>query len=282
MTDWAVIDVSNLCWWIYYSTGRRDPGPSAIGFLTGIPKFCKLVGCDSVVFACDCPPYKRSADLPGYKSHRTKSGAEDSDNEDILRGYIRQCPDYLRLLGYKNILSQRGYEADDLMAAAALAIPPGDRAVLVSGDQDLYQCLSSRVAVYHPRSPGAWVTAAWFKTNYGIKPHQWVEVKCLAGCNTDRIGGLDGVAELTALKFFRGELADTATRRRCLEFNRSPEYARNRKMIALPYPGLDPVALIPDGPDPTNGYKPLAERFGVDIDDPVMARRLTRSVSIED
>lgn len=282
MTDWAIIDVSNLCWWIFHSTGGRDPGPSAIGFLTGIPKLCRTVGCDSVVFCCDTQPYKRSALLPGYKSHRTKKPAEQSDDEDVLRAYIRQCPDYLKLLGYKNILWQKGYESDDLMAAAALAVPPGDRAVLVSGDRDLYQCLSSRVAVYHPRKPTAWVTASWFKSHYGIRPRQWVEVKCLAGCGGDGVPGLDGVAELTALKFFRGELAGTPTAKRCLEFNRSPEYARNRKLIALPFDGLDPVALVPDGPDPTNGYKPIADRFGVDVHDPDLARRRVRAMLYED
>jgi 5'-3' exonuclease len=277
VTDWAVLDVSNLLWWIFHSTGRKDPTLSLVTFLTKIPSLCNDLGCESVTFACDEQPYKRSTILPGYKSHRTKPFSEDSDAEDELRAYIGKCPDYLRLLGYKNVVSQRGYEADDVMAETARVVSatiPRSRVVLVSGDQDLYQCLTPHVCVYHPRKPGGWVTSRWFRDAYGIPPRQWVEVKCVAGCVGDHIPGVDGVAELTALKFFRGELSDGVLYQRIRLFNHSPEYARNRRLIALPFPGLDPITVERDSPRPMNGYKPLADKLGVEIDDPVGRRRL--------
>ena len=264
--DWAAIDVSNVVWWKFHSTARRDPLLAVIQAVTHVPVLCDELGCERVAFCHDRAPYKRRQVWPQYKTHRDKHPGEDSSAEDELRAYIAKIPDYLRLLGYRNVFARPGYEADDLMWAVRQAVPAADRLVMVSGDGDLFQLLDGRTASYRPRTGHGWMTARQFKSDYGVHPRLWVEVKCLAGDGSDFIPGLDGVGVKTACKFFAGRLAGTPTHARLLEFNRTPEYARNRRLIALPFPGVGPVELHDDLPYPMRGWKPLGDRLGLAID----------------
>ena len=154
--DWAAIDVSNVVWWKFHSTARRDPLLAVIQAVTHVPVLCDELGCERVAFCHDRAPYKRRQVWPQYKTHRDKHPGEDSSAEDELRAYIAKIPDYLRLLGYRNVFARPGYEADDLMWAVRQAVPAGDRLVMVSGDGDLFQLLDGRTASYRPRTGHGW------------------------------------------------------------------------------------------------------------------------------
>ena len=269
MMDWAVLDCSNLVWRMFYSIGQRDPIASIVSFVLDIPKLVDQVQASSVVFACDHPPYKRNEIWPSYKRSRITSNIIAS-SQLKMRSHIAKLPDYLELLGYQNVFHQPGYEADDIMAMVATSIPEPDRVILVTSDTDLYQCLNKRVAVYHPRLPPQFVTSRWFRSYYKIKPDLWAQWRCLVGCQTDCIPGMPRVSSETGMRFFRGELKGTLLHAKILEFNRSADYTRNWKLIALPMPGMASISPVQQSSyPPSGGYSALAEKLGISIPQPL-------------
>lgn len=268
MTDWMVLDVSNLMWRSFYARDlfcHYDPVLSAAHVCLSIPKIAQTLEASNVAFAFDRPPYLRRQVLQFYKSGRTNPNDVEADVKDELRAMIQRLrTSILPQLGYESIYSKAGYEADDIMAALVQGIPKTDRVILVTGDRDLYQLLDKRIAVYHPIGQ-RFITARWFRDTYGIKPNLWAEVRCLAGCTTDQVPGLEGITEDSAVQFFRGDLNGTDKARRMLDYNRSPDYIRNRKLIVLPYKGLDSITPVEQSPYPATGWKPLADALDIDV-----------------
>jgi DNA polymerase-1 len=93
-----------------------------------------------------------------------------------------------------------GFEADDLMATMVeqLAKTPV-QTYLVSGDKDLQQLLSDKVALFDP-AKDAVLDAARLVERNGYTPAQAVEVQTLAGDSTDNIPGVAGVGVKTAAR----------------------------------------------------------------------------------
>jgi 5'-3' exonuclease len=213
-----------------------------------------------MVWCFDHKPYLRSRDFKLYKQRSRKVTDEEERSEDELRMHIDKLrTTYLPLLGFSNLFSKLGYEADDVMAAVFL--PESERMVLVTEDRDVYQLLNSRRAVYHPVSR-QFVTANSFREKYGIEPRLWTEVKAVAGCITDNITGMEGVGETGALQYFTGRLGGTKKAEKILQYNRTPAYVLNRKLVALPYPGLDPFIPTPDQLVP-DGIRKLCEALDI-------------------
>lgn len=90
-----------------------------------------------------------------------------------------------------------GYEADDVLATVArMATDAGHKAVLVSRDKDIRQCLRSghvnivrKWSSYDGRTEMQWYTAADLEAEYGLSPTQWPEFQALVGQPGDNIGG---------------------------------------------------------------------------------------------
>lgn len=246
--DWLVVDTHYLAWRAYHSVGRKTPVPSLLAVLREVSRVADLLCVGDVAWAFDQSPYKRADVYPDYKATRrrkTLTDAEAAADDEFRSALDRFRTRDLVRLGYSNVFAAAGYEADDVMAGVVEGLPPGDRAILLTGDKDVYQLLSARCAVYRP-IPGEFVTAVSFRRTYGIPPRLMAEVKAVSGCDTDDIPGLDGVAEKTVMKFFRGELAGKPVADRILAYNRSPEYAVARKLVGLPYPGTPRFVPTPD------------------------------------
>lgn len=246
--DWLVIDTNFVLWREFHGAARREPAAAVLGAMYAVNGVVEDLGCPDVAWAFDRGPYKRAADYPGYKSKRRKVDSPESAAEDELRAAaLKLCDRDLPALGYRNVWGFRGYEADDVMAAAALAVEPPDRVILVTRDRDVYQLLGPRCAVYDPFSK-TFHTANSFKQIHGIRPIMWAEVKSVSGCSTDDVPGMAGVGEKTALKFLRGELRGSPKHDAILAYNRTPDYALSRKLVTLPYPGCPAVEFKPDPP----------------------------------
>ena len=98
------------------------------------------------------------------------------------------------------------YEADDLLATAVtLEEARGGGALVVSGDRDMYQLVSERTAVLHPRPRGVLerVDRAGVRERYGIEPQQVTSLIALRGDPSDNIPGARGIGQKTAADLLR-------------------------------------------------------------------------------
>jgi 5'-3' exonuclease len=106
-------------------------------------------------------------------------------------------------------------EADDLLGAfARVEVEAGGRALLLTGDRDMFQCVGDAVTVLYPRGGKdgpELVDAAGVKARYGIRPEQVPDFIALRGDPSDGIPGAKGIGEKTAGEILRvhGDL-DTA------------------------------------------------------------------------
>lgn len=265
--DWLIIDAPNAVWRCFYSVGNKEALPSVLCALLDVERLAREFDTPHVAFAFDKKPYLRRALYAGYKASRDvrKVDDEEADAVDQCRLAVdRLRSDYLGKLGYRNVLAKRGYEADDLCAQAAKDCPDGDRVILVTADQDLYQCLSATCAVYHPQRD-QFVTAKSFRADKGIAPSRWPEVKALAGCSSDDIPGVPGVGEKTAIKHLtKGVPRFHKVAWDLHEFEKSDAYRRNLALTRLPYPDCPWVTLEEDEPRLPRTWKDLCDVLGLD------------------
>ncbi len=131
-----------------------------------------------------------------YKANRPKAPEE----------LIVQIPYIKRIVRGFNVgmLEMEGYEADDLIGTLARhAEEQGRPVVVVTGDKDFRQIVSSLVSLWDPMRDKT-IDYENFKQVYqGLEPEQMVELMGLAGDSSDNIPGVRGVGEKTALKLIR-------------------------------------------------------------------------------
>lgn len=246
MTDtWGVIDLSCLLWQEFHGAAGRDAAASVIGSASRARDLLDELGCQSRgVWCLDRAPYLRSQQLGSYKASRTS----DPD-KDALKRLAARLPQLLATLGYRNVCAQEGYEADDHVAAAVIALTRSGtdaRAVIISRDKDLHQLLGPRVTQLDPMTRVT-TTAAEFRAKFGLHPSEYADVKAITGCTTDEVPGVPGVGEITAAKYLRGDLQKIgATWGKIRAWIASDYHKRNESVVRLPYPGTNKPALTPD------------------------------------
>ncbi len=243
---WLLVDGTYLAYRAWYAIDHlsyKGVGNTvAFGVIRELDKQRELRQSDRTVIAFDHSGRGLRRDLmEGYKaSRRLPDDRSDIDSQnrklefrDQLRRLTKQIlPD----LGYRNVISEKGYEADDIIAKAADDLPEGDTAVIVTADKDMWQCLRSSVSWYNPQL-NKLVTSESFRNVWGIEPAQWAAVKALAGCPTDDVPGIEGVGEKTAAKWEAGKLSPESKAYKKIKDNLSI-ITRNFPIVALPYSGL--------------------------------------------
>ena len=216
-SPWLVLDVSYLVWRSFHAIGHlshKDVSTTAIfGLLRDVVQFQDLHNTKRIVFCFDRGRSLRIREFPQYKLRRQDDQIDEKQRKarhEIRRQMQLLRREYLTEIGYKNVLSQHGYEADDIIASVCnrIATKQGE-AIIIGSDKDLYQLLSPRVSLYNPRIHKMLTLQAFVK-DYGISPTSWIDVKALAGCVTDGVPGIAGIGEKTAIKFLRGELKENA------------------------------------------------------------------------
>jgi DNA polymerase-1 len=96
------------------------------------------------------------------------------------------------------VLEKEGYEADDLIATLARKLErKGIETIIVSGDKDLMQLISSHVTMYDPMKDKTFQVAQ-VKERFGVAPDKVVEVMGLMGDTSDNIPGVPGIGPKTA------------------------------------------------------------------------------------
>ncbi|HWG09544.1 MAG TPA: 5'-3' exonuclease H3TH domain-containing protein [Solirubrobacteraceae bacterium] len=169
---------------------------------------------------------------PAYHAHRDPMPAE-------LAWQWERAPQLLQSLGW-TYASSASLEADDVMFSLAREEEEaGGRALLMTGDRDLYGAVSERVAVLELLKGGksAELGAAQVRERYGVEPAQVPDLIALRGDPSDGLPGAPGVGAKTAAELLRehGTLEQVLAAARALENRvaRTPGALRPRIAAAL-------------------------------------------------
>ena len=252
MSTTLLIDVSNMAHRAFYTTGSLSFGGDPTGVLYGlfrdIIEFRELFNADRIAFCFDGGWDKRIEVFPQYKSnriaHRSELLPEDKElRRELRRQIYRLRNGLLNEAGFRNVFWQEGYEADDIIAW--IAENHSHDFVIVSTDQDLFQCLvEDRVSMWNPITKRS-TTQTSFELKYGVCPMQWSMVKAIAGCDGDGVPGIKGVGEKTAAKWIQGKLKPNSKAYEAIALA-SEHIKFNLQLVRLPFPGCGPFELNDD------------------------------------
>lgn len=162
------------------------------GFLTMLYKIKEDTNPDAVAVAFDMrAPTFRHKEYDGYKAQRRGMPPELAQQLPILK-------ELLTLLGYQ-IVECEGYEADDILGTLArVCTEEGHECVLATGDRDSLQLVNPSVTVRLAATKfGQPVVTVYdeakIKEDYGVTPHQLIDIKALQGDSSDNIPGVSGI-----------------------------------------------------------------------------------------
>jgi len=136
---------------------------------------------------------------PGYHADRPEVPEE-------LQPQFEACGDFFGAFNWI-VATHESLEADDLLGSyARVEAEAGGRALVLTGDRDMYQCATDRVTVLYVRtgSSGAEeVTPEEGRRRYGIPPALVPDFIALRGDPSDGLPGAKGVGEKTAAELLR-------------------------------------------------------------------------------
>jgi DNA polymerase-1 len=184
----------------HLSTSRGVPTNATLGLTMMLWKLREEERPDYLGIAWDAPgPTFRHARFEAYKGERP---AMPGDLVEQLP-WVRRTFEALGL----PVLEQPGYEADDILAAAAAQLAAQPLAlVLVTGDKDALQLVGPRVTVLSVAGrTGERVVydADRVAERWSVPPARVPDVLALMGDAVDNIPGVPGVGEVTARKLVR-------------------------------------------------------------------------------
>lgn len=242
-----LVDVSNVAHAAFHTAGELthldNPTGVIFGFLSRISHLSNYYKTNDFVFCFDRRPYLREEIYPEYKVKDYKYTLEEKAARKILFAQVNALrKTILKSIGFRNIISDVGYESDDFLAAYIKKNLPKDvttRYIIVSTDKDLYQLLdyNMQVEIQRPGKLGMYHYGD-FIGEYGVEPDEWAEVKAIAGCPTDKVKGIRGVGETTAIKYINGNLKKESVASQNINSKSGQRIiARNRKLVKLPYKG---------------------------------------------
>ena len=175
----------------HLSNSKGFPTNAIYGFTNMLLKILREKGAEYAAIAFDAPgPTFRHEVFGEYKANRP-SMPEDLR---VQVPHIKEVVSALRV----PVLEKEGYEADDLIATLARRLErEGIETVVVSGDKDLMQLISSRITLYDPMKDKTFQVRD-VKERFGVPPDKVVEVMGLMGDTTDNIPGVPGIGPKTA------------------------------------------------------------------------------------
>ncbi|HEX6229713.1 MAG TPA: 5'-3' exonuclease [Solirubrobacterales bacterium] len=148
---------------------------------------------------------------PDAASYRTELfPAYHADREEIpdeLTPQWADSRDFFEAFGW-TVATSKLLEADDLLATyARREAEAGGRALLLTGDRDMFQCAEEGVTVLYVSTGGKRgaeeVTADGVRERYGVSPEQVPDFIALRGDPSDGIPGAKGVGPKTAAELLR-------------------------------------------------------------------------------
>ena len=147
-------------------------------------------------FGPDAAPYRTEL-YPGYHADR------EAAVPDGIVWQFEEAPAFFEAFGWASLYDP-SVEADDLLGSLAkLEEQSGGRALLLTGDRDMYQCATGAVTVLYVKTGSKGrgaeeVDAAEVKRRYGIPPELVPDFIALRGDPSDGLPGAKGIGEKTA------------------------------------------------------------------------------------
>ena len=168
-----------------------------LGFLNIFYRIYSEEKPDSIIVAFDVhEPTFRHKMYPEYKG--TRKGMDPE-----LREQFPVIKDILTSMGV-TYMENGGYEADDIIGTySVLGSEKGYEVTILSGDRDLLQLATDNVLVRIPKTKGGQTTIENYHAKdvmdeYGVTPHEFIEMKGLMGDSSDNIPGVQGIGPKTA------------------------------------------------------------------------------------
>ncbi len=217
---------------------------------------------------------------PPYHAHRPPV-------PDALAWQIETAPDLFGALGW-SCESDPALEADDLLHSLALEeAARGGRALILTGDRDMYQCAAERIGLLYLKMGAGGteeIDAAEVERRYGIPPALVPDFIALRGDPSDGLPGAPGIGAKTAASLLQRhgsleavleaageERPKIATAlRECAADLRSFREIAALRQVAL--------SLPPDRPTSLDGGAEAARRYGMNA----LARRLDTARALSD
>jgi 5'-3' exonuclease len=148
---------------------------------------------------------------PDAASYRTELyPAYHAERDEIPDGLAPQWADsraFFEAFGW-TVETSGSLEADDLLGTlASHEAEAGGRALLLTGDRDMYQCAGKLVTVLYVRTGGKKgaeeVTPEGVRERYGVDPERVPDFIALRGDPSDGLPGAKGVGPKTAAELLR-------------------------------------------------------------------------------
>ncbi|HKB51231.1 MAG TPA: 5'-3' exonuclease [Solirubrobacterales bacterium] len=151
-------------------------------------------------FGPDAASYRTEL-YPAYHAEREAAMPDD------LSPQFAASRDFFEAFGW-TIATSDSLEADDLLGTyARREAEAGGRALLMTGDRDMYQCAGERVTVLYVKTGGGKgaeeVGPAEVRERYGVDPEQVPDFIALRGDPSDGLPGAKGVGPKTAAELLR-------------------------------------------------------------------------------
>lgn len=199
-----LIDAMNLIHRSYYAYPRlaTKEGIATGGFF-GFVKYLKSLQekyqPEHMVICSDASRESfRNEFYPEYKGTRKETDAELIEQFKMMEAYLEKCN--------ATFIKKENYEADDLIGTLAKeGAERGLYPLIVSGDRDLFQLLTSEIhQIYLSNKGMLYFDPEAVRQKYdGLAPKQIVDLKALAGDASDNIPGVRGIGEKTGIKLLK-------------------------------------------------------------------------------
>jgi DNA polymerase-1 len=206
---------------------------------------------------------------------------------DDLQWQFDRAAELFEAFGW-SVASTEDLEADDLLGSlAAVESDAGGEALILTGDRDMYQCVSDQVRVMYLKQGTSGfeeVDPAGVEQRYGIPPALVPDFIALRGDPSDSLPGAPGIGPKTAAELLtrhgslEGAIAGASQERPrvAAALTDNADALRAFKDIATLRTG--PVDRPPDQPTDLDGGAAAARRYGMNR----LAERLEKAESIAD
>jgi DNA polymerase-1 len=202
-----VVDTPSMLFRAFYALPSKIVGPDGkpvnalLGTANLILKEVEIHQPRAVVltFGPDAASYRTEL-YPAYHAER------EAAMPDELAPQFDQARDFFEAFGW-TVATSGELEADDLLGTyAQREAEAGGRALLLTGDRDMYQCAAERVTVLYVRTGGKGaeeVDPDGVRERYGIDPALVPDFIALRGDPSDGLPGAKGVGPKTAAELLQ-------------------------------------------------------------------------------
>ncbi len=174
------------------TTKNGDFTNGIYGFLTMFKKLLDETEPDAAAIAFDMrAPTFRHKQYAGYKANRKGMPPELAQQLPVLQ-------ELLTAMGYR-IVTCEGWEADDILGTLSAACEQrGDACLIATGDRDSLQLVSPSTSVRLATTKFGQPQVTLYDEqkimeDYGVTPHQMIDLKAIQGDSSDCIPGVAGI-----------------------------------------------------------------------------------------